>query len=266
MSRKTRGWAAASRSPPARIAVARRARAIALILQDAGDQIADIGFVVDDQNVTQRMCFTACCASFIVGLSVGSQRFGRRLCFRRFPVCLTFRRMSRYCEPQPHPGAARRRNFVGGIAQLDAAAVVFENAADNGEAKAGALFARRDIGLEQPARFSFGRPMPLSIDVDDDVSPSRAAITSMTPLPSSLRRYRFDGFGGVLDDVGQRLRNQPAVERAGIGSSAISTSISMSGCRRASGTRTWRTVSATSSAAITASACGQSARIRRPCA
>ena len=34
------------------VAVARGARLVALVLQDAGDQVADIGFVVDDQNIS----------------------------------------------------------------------------------------------------------------------------------------------------------------------------------------------------------------------
>src|SRR3974390_3868967 len=37
------------------IAVARRARFIALVLQDTGYQIADIGFVVDYQNVCENV-------------------------------------------------------------------------------------------------------------------------------------------------------------------------------------------------------------------
>ncbi len=34
----------------------------------------------------------------------------------------------------------------------------------------------------------------------------------MRPLPALLRGHGGDAFGGVLDDVGQRLRNQAAVE------------------------------------------------------
>ena len=38
------------------VAVAREARAVALILQDTGDQIPDIGFIIDDQNVSGHHC------------------------------------------------------------------------------------------------------------------------------------------------------------------------------------------------------------------
>src|SRR5471032_1448633 len=49
------------------------------------------------------------------------------------------------------PGAPLSRNPIGGIAQLDAAAVVFDDSSDYGETEAGALFPRGDIGLKQPA-------------------------------------------------------------------------------------------------------------------
>ena len=51
MSRNTRFG---RRAPIARerlVAVARRARAVAFVLQDARDQFADIGFVVNNQDV-----------------------------------------------------------------------------------------------------------------------------------------------------------------------------------------------------------------------
>src|SRR5664279_5832237 len=51
-------------------------------------------------------------------------------------------------ESHPHPGTALARNLFGSIAQFDGTAMVFDNAPDDGEAEPGALFARRDIGLE----------------------------------------------------------------------------------------------------------------------
>src|SRR5260370_41045441 len=50
-------------------------------------------------------------------------------------------------EPEPRPGAAPAA--VGRIVELDASAVLLEDAADDGEPEAGALLARRHIGLEQ---------------------------------------------------------------------------------------------------------------------
>src|SRR4051812_18446497 len=49
-------------------------------------------------------------------------------------------------EIQPHPGAALAGEFLGRVAQLDAAAVLLENAADDGEAEPRALLASGDIG------------------------------------------------------------------------------------------------------------------------
>jgi hypothetical protein len=50
-------------------------------------------------------------------------------------------------ESQPHPRAASARPDRRGIVEFDPAAVIFQNTADNGEAKAGALLAGRNIGL-----------------------------------------------------------------------------------------------------------------------
>ncbi len=33
------------------VSVARKARRVALVLENSGDQLADVGFVIDDQNV-----------------------------------------------------------------------------------------------------------------------------------------------------------------------------------------------------------------------
>ena len=48
--------------------------------------------------------------------------------------------------------------------------------------------------------------------VDDDVIVvARGDDVDATP-PQFFRSHRLDGFGRVLDDVGQRLRDQPPVE------------------------------------------------------
>ena len=69
--------------------------------------------------------------------------------------------------------ASRRRAAPGRMSaassQLDAAAMVFQNPADDGEPEAGALFACRDIGFEQ-ARPVFLRQADAVVDdVDHDV-------------------------------------------------------------------------------------------------
>ena len=84
--------------------------------------------------------------------------------------------------------------------------------ADDGEAEAGALLARRHIGLEQAAAVLL-RQADAVVDTSMTMSsPSRAAETWMRPLAELGRRHRGDRLGRVLDDVGERLRDQPAVE------------------------------------------------------
>ena len=95
--------------------------------------------------------------------------------------------------------------------QLDAAAVLFQNFPDDRETEAGALLARRHIGLEQ-ARAVFHRQTDAVVDdVDQDV----AVHSRCRYLDAALlrpRRQRRDRLGAVLDDVGEGLRDQPAVE------------------------------------------------------
>ena len=154
MSRNTRFGRRADHGVERVVAVARGAGAVALVLQDARDQLADIGFVVDDENIGRHDQLTVS-----RGLRAG---VGRR------------RRRGFRGEAQPHPGAARARNLLRGVAQLDAPAVLLENAADDGEAEPGALLARGHVGLEQ-ARAVFLRQADAVVDhVDDDLARPRA--------------------------------------------------------------------------------------------
>src|ERR1700694_2199984 len=63
-------------------------------------------------------------------------------------------------EAQPHPGSALAGDLFGGIAELDASAVVLQDAAYDGEAQAGALLAGGDVGFEQPAAVLLRQPDP----------------------------------------------------------------------------------------------------------
>src|ERR1043166_1198059 len=69
-------------------------------------------------------------------------------------------------ELQAHPGAAFAGEFFRGVAQFDAAAMVLENAADDGEPQPGALFAGRAIGLEQPVPVFLRQADAVVDDVD----------------------------------------------------------------------------------------------------
>ncbi len=98
------------------VAVARGACAIALVLQNTGDQIADIGLIVDDQNFTGHI-ETHLSSLLSDQLFSGRGRLG----------------LAGGGELHAHPGAALSGNFVGGVAQLDAAAMVFDDSPDDGE-------------------------------------------------------------------------------------------------------------------------------------
>ena len=64
---------------------------------------------------------------------------------------------------------ARTGNLLRCVAQFEAPAVLFQDAADDGEPKAGALLARRDIGLEQTGAVFLRQADAVVDHVDDDV-------------------------------------------------------------------------------------------------
>src|SRR3954451_10342919 len=115
-------------------------------------------------------------------------------------------------EVQPHPGAALAGKFLGSVAQLDAAAVFLENAADDGEAKARALLAGGDIGLEQPVAIFLRQADAVVDHVDEDVVALTHRGHANAATAALGLRNRGDGLGRVLDDVGEPLRDQSAVE------------------------------------------------------
>src|SRR5665213_4118848 len=78
-------------------------------------------------------------------------------------------RMAGGGETNTQPGPALPGDFIGGVVQFDAAAMVLNDTADDGEPQPGALFACRDIRFEQPAAV-FLRQTDAVIDhIDDDV-------------------------------------------------------------------------------------------------
>ena len=106
---------------------------------------------------------------------------------------------------QLHPGAAGARNLLGRITQLDATAMFFQNSADDGQPQPGALLSRRHIGLEQARPVFLGQADAVVDHVDDDVFTLAARADDDLAAAELIRRHRADRFGGVLDDVGERL-------------------------------------------------------------
>ena len=149
-----------------RIAVARGAGAKSLVLENTGHEIADIGFVIDNQNVTGHGLHLSCqlpVAALIFG-SHWSSAAGSLVsaagdfvssagpCFGSFgwrsaAFASAFWRLAGHGKAQPHPGAALAVPEVGGILQFDAATMVFQHATDDRKPKPGALLAGRHIGL-----------------------------------------------------------------------------------------------------------------------
>src|SRR6202521_806266 len=90
--------------------------------------------------------------------------------------------------------------------------MLLQDATHYGEAKAGALFPRGEIGLEQAVAVLLGQPGAVVDHVDHDVGAFTPDRHLDAPAPERGRGYRGNRLGGVLDDVGHRLGNQPAVE------------------------------------------------------
>src|SRR5450432_3608314 len=112
-------------------------------------------------------------------------------------------------ELHAHPSAALSRNPIGGIAQLDDAAMVLDNSPDYGQAQAGALFPRRDIGLEQPVAVFLWQADAIVDHVDDNIVTVTGGVDADRAFAEFGRRHGRNRFGGVLDDVGECLRQQP---------------------------------------------------------
>src|SRR6476646_11725907 len=134
----------------------------------------------------------------------------RSLVHALFEFGLANRRLAGRREADAHQRAALARIFLGGVAQLDLPAMLLDDAADDRQAEPGALFARGDVGLQQPAALFLRQADAVVDHVDDDVDALARGKDADRPFAELCRRYRGDRFGRVLDDVGQGLRDQPA--------------------------------------------------------
>src|SRR3569623_3631918 len=90
--------------------------------------------------------------------------------------------------------------------------MILEYAPDDGEAEASAVFAGGDVRLKQPCATFLRQAYAVidHFDVDAVIFLSGGDIDPA--LAEFFRRHRAYRLGGVLYDIGQRLRNQPAVE------------------------------------------------------
>ena len=150
MSRMTSCGRRSSMALRASSRIARQARAMPVVLQDAGDHLADVGLVVDDQDVRCHLSLLQLVGDHAPPLCGGGCRLvcaivwsGRRLAERQ-----------RDADQRAVRAAGRRR----GVLQRQRAAVLLDALLHDGEAEAGALVALGgDVGLEQAVAVVLGQ-------------------------------------------------------------------------------------------------------------
>ena len=128
MSRRISCGRRASTAAIASSEFARQARPVPLVLQDPGDEFADVVFVVDDQNVSSHQ------DEPILSFSGGAAWCSAR---RSGSLISTFGAPSAIGTRQP-------------VEKIDPAAVVLEDLDDDRQPEPGPLGPRRHVGLDQP--------------------------------------------------------------------------------------------------------------------
>ena len=80
-----------------------------------------------------------------------------------------------------------------GIVQFDTAAMIFQHAPDDRQAKTGALLARRDVWLKQPRAADIGQADAVIDNVDDNIVIVARNGHFNTPLGQKFFRNSLDG-------------------------------------------------------------------------
>ena len=125
--------------------------------------------------------------------------------------------------------------------------MILEDLDDDRQAEAGSFGARRHVRLDQLVTSSLGKPLPLSLTlIAQDPS---STLSATTILPFSRRAERVDALAGVLQYVGERLRNSRRSKSAMTGSGGRSSSKANSGRPTRMRNSAWRTQSERSSLA-----------------
>ena len=235
MSRKHQDADGGWQSPPRAESLSRAVRVReTFVIEDARNEVTNIGLVIDNQNVTGhgstpvlsaakcRWLHVYCLISWsrlpprwspprqatFVSSTCGFASAGSAASLRFQAPGLTSANRSRIQAPRC-PG---RKSFEASLSSMRPP-WSSSTLADDGESEPGALLARRHIGLQQAAqRLTFGRPIPLSITSITMSSFSRAAITSMRPLPSSSGGTCSIASVAFLMMLVSACGNQPAVE------------------------------------------------------
>src|SRR5262245_39626092 len=104
-----------------------------------------------------------------------------------------------------NPGAPLAWDFLGGVAQLDPAAVLLDNASYDGKAETGALFTRRHIRLEQSVAVFFGQADTVVDNIDHDVFAFPRGMYLNNAFAKFGGRHCRNSLGRILDRIGQCL-------------------------------------------------------------
>ena len=238
---------------------------MALVLENARDEVADVGLVVDDQDVCSHR-------SKLLG-SISSGLVGRGL----FSWRMRCRRACRPVHIDERQGNADERAVVasgaGGASSRDSVppccSVIFCTMARPRPVPLWPLVVT--YGSSRRARFCLGRPMPLSMTSMVTRSDCGVTIVSTRPFQfaSPSRRPRapcFHRLAGVLDEVGHGARDQ-APDRTTSGAACregAARSGSPSGLRGTAPPAPARHAAGRGSPSP-AWACARTRRIRRPC-
>ena len=126
---------------------------------------------------------------------------------------LFYRRAGRFGgKAQLHPRTAAAGRNAGSIEQLHPAAMLLENAADDGKAQTGAFFTGGDVGFEQPVAIFLRQADAVVDHVNKDAITAARRDHADAATAARALGNGDDGLGRILDDVGEPLRDQSAVE------------------------------------------------------
>ena len=127
-------------------------RASAFVLEDARDHLADVGLVVDDQDVRRHVSLLRSFGSALLRCGSKPSRTGCRRRFRRDRfLCLADRQID------AHRGAFDLAVRFGASASVQRAAMLLDDLLHDGEAEPGALGAGGHVGLEQAMAVLLGQ-------------------------------------------------------------------------------------------------------------
>ena len=181
------------------VAVARQTRAVTVVLQDAGDHLADVGLVVDDQDVRCHLSLLQLVGDHAPPSAAAG--LGLALAMTRPAAAVLSRQRDADQRAVRAPGRRRR------VLERQRAAVLLDALLHDGKAEAGALVALGgDVGLEQARAVLLGQARAVVDHLDVDAvavaAHDRLDARRASPVPCpALSRSACDRLLGVLDEI-----------------------------------------------------------------